>query len=385
MATASNEEHLVEVRPRRSRRWTAHRAKVTRHSRALGDLEVAGHDGTAGRLEFVTSGDGPDALAFYLWPPRWVDSAPETESEDRQLADVVFESSLPGGLRMKACRDGMVAWDFTAWGGNPSLRPLIGEGGKIDPEPVINTQVRCLRLMNAHLACLHRSVPNSLESPQALSPNHFLKIRFSDCDWLVGNVDDPGGYLLALTRKRPDVIGVKLREHRPVLSTESLEAADSLLRQLLRLESSEMALLRVESIYRSVVAYCSFDHAAALVNAFVAIEGLLGDLLARHLNEHDQNGAPRVDNERRKYLEGSAVNSRITAEILSLAGVLPQDLYRGIRACAKARNRWMHDAAPDTTGSLDGERAIRVASGMFFLVEGVDIRPPVVRHLMSLG
>lgn len=288
-----------------------------------------------------------DALAFFFWPPRWVASAPSTNTDADlgwdQFPETVFESSLPGDLRMKVSRDGMVVWDFTAWGGNPSLSQHLGKGGTIDPEPEIKAQIRCLRLMNAHLACLLQSIPNSLERPQVLTPNHFLKVRFSDCSRWVGNADDPGSYWLAIARKRGSSASEfrQLVSQRPVLRVESLQGADELLRQLLERESSEMALFRVESIYRSVVAYRDFDHGGALVNAWVAIEGLLGDLFARYLKaEGDRSGevGTFIDSERRRFLEGSTVSSRLTAEILSLADYLPHRLYRELRACAKARN-----------------------------------------------
>lgn len=327
-----------------------------------------------------------DALAFYFWPARWVGSPPSNDAEGDRLDDVIFESSLPRDLRMKVCRDGMVVWDFTAWGGNPSLRRHYGKGGRIDPEPDIKAQIRCLRLMNAHLACLFQSLPNSLESIQVLTPNHFLKVRFSNCEWLTGNHDDPNGYLLGLARKRPETLDPRWRLSRLVLGIEGLEGADGLLRQLLERESSEMALFRIESIYRSLVAFRSFDHGGVLVNAWVAIEGLLGDLFARYLDtEHKGNGENRIDSDRRRYLEGSSLNSRTTAEILSLVGLLPYRLYREVRTCAKARNSWMHSAAPGAMGSAQAEQAIRVASEMFRLVEGVDFSPPITRHLMSFG
>lgn len=327
-----------------------------------------------------------DAIAFYLWPPRWVDEAPEDESGS-QLAEVVFESKLPGDLALKVCRDGMVVWNFSAWGGNPNLRRLLDKSkdGTVDPEPAIKAQIRCLRLMNAHLACLYRSESGSLDSPQILTPEHFMKARFSDCDW-IGHLGDLSAYTVALTRKRPDSLTSKWRRLRRALSIETLEASDALLRQLLERESSEMALFRAESIYRSYAGFSSFDHGAALVNAWVAIEGLLGDLFARYLKaKHEPEGEIRIDSERRRFLEGSSLNSRTTAEMLSLAGYLPDSTYRRVRAIAKARNSWMHSAAPDAMGSSQAEQAIRLAGEMFRLVEGIDIAPPIRRHLMSLG
>jgi hypothetical protein len=70
-----------------------------------------------------------------------------------------------------------------------------------------------------------------------------------------------------LARARRETLGefdFRRIRMRPVISLQSPEETDQLLRELLELESSEMALFRADSIYRSVVAYRDFDHGAAL-------------------------------------------------------------------------------------------------------------------------
>lgn len=341
---------------------------------------------------------GTDAMAYYLWPPRWVDAAPvgsitngisSQVFDQGSMADVVFESVFPGGLELKVCRDGLFVWKCAEWGGKPRIWPDPDDKGHVDPEPEIRFQTRCLRLMNTHLACLLQFSSNQLARPQVLAPTNFLHILFQNCRVHVGNSDDPGSMWLYLGRLGPLSQGDPRRlRTAPVVSIESLRSADDLLRQILELDSSEMALFRAESIYRGVVAYRDFDHGAALVNAWVAIEGLLGDLFARYLEEERERdsdgGKVFIDSKRRDFLEGSSVTSRLTAEILSLADELPHRLYREIRECAKARNKWMHDAAPDAMSGTQAALAIRVAGQMFRLVEKVDLDPPMIRNLMSL-
>jgi hypothetical protein len=337
-----------------------------------------------------------DALAHYLWPPQWVDAAPPgtitnavspSQVESERLADVVFESALPGDLEMKVCRDGMIVWNCAKWGEKPNKS--ISEPGNVDPGPEIKYQTRCLRLMNVHLACLLQSSGDQLSRPLVLSPSHFLKVRFRDTRVYRGSSTEPSGIWLARARNETlSESDFRRLRWQPVISLQSLKEADDLLRKLLELESSEMALFRADSIYRSVVAYRDFDHGAALVNAWVAIEGLIGDLFARYLEEEKARPAESgsfIDSKRRAFLEGSSVSSRITAEILSLVDRLPHRLYREIRECAKARNSWMHSAAPDAMGEGHAILAIRVAGEMFRLVEGVDLRLPIGRSLMSLG
>jgi len=57
------------------------------------------------------------ALAYYLWPPQWIAEAPtwaELGSVEAprpsDLGDMIFEADLPVGVRVRAFRDGMIAF-----------------------------------------------------------------------------------------------------------------------------------------------------------------------------------------------------------------------------------------------------------------------------------
>lgn len=100
-------------------------------------------------------------MAHYLWPPVWLGAppgwtrpwppseafhAPATVIKLEDLSDVVADSELPDGLRVLAHRDGMIEFDFTSLGDEPA--------GTREWE-LSEHRLRCLRTMNAHLACLH--------------------------------------------------------------------------------------------------------------------------------------------------------------------------------------------------------------------------------------
>ncbi len=67
------------------------------------------------------------AAAYYGWPLVWTGKAPDNVHVSvprgelppnvnlEQLADIVIEVSLPGNLRARAHRDGLIAFDFSSW------------------------------------------------------------------------------------------------------------------------------------------------------------------------------------------------------------------------------------------------------------------------------
>jgi tripartite-type tricarboxylate transporter receptor subunit TctC len=61
---------------------------------------------------------------------------------------------------------------------------------------------------------------------------------------------------------------------------------------------------------------------------------------------------------------------------------LPYDPYRDVRTVAKARNKWMHLAAPDAASPESAELALKTAERLFELVEGVSLSIPRGRQVL---
>lgn len=319
-------------------------------------------------------------MAHYLWPPKWLGSAPRWADDPTlaidpaDLADVVAEGSLPPAIRFRAYRDGMLAFDLGSWGDPVRLSDASTENF----EAVAEYQVRCARLMNAHLACIH-TAGSAGAKPTVLTPDRVMSVRWTDGRF------QSGGAAMAMSfelwRARGQGLSStdwRLVGRHEVISTEAINDSIELLRALLERPEQGTVLLRAELIYRSAAAYSDHDASAALVHAWTAAEGLLGDLLANYLDSRDD-----LNHERKRYLKSSNVNARVTAEILSLAGRLPAALYEGIERARKRRNRWLH--SQERVTSEDAERAIQTAQQLFELVEGVRLQMPLGRQLHSLG
>jgi HEPN domain-containing protein len=291
------------------------------------------------------------------------------------LADVVAEVELSLGIRIRAFRDGMLAFDLGSWGDPVKLSNASPENF----EAVAEYQVRCARLMNVHLACLH-TVSEWPFKPTVLAPNRVMSVRWADGRLETGGSEGLMG--LALWKARTEASDWNdwrlLSRSGPPIATEAMEKSFDLLHDLGDRPDQEVVLLRAELLFRSAAAYSDHDASAALVHAWTAAEGLLGDLLANYLDSRDD-----LNHERKRYLKSSNVNARVTAEILSLAGRLPAALYEGIERARKRRNRWLH--SQERVTSEDAERAIQTAQQLFELVEGVRLQMPLGRQLHSLG
>ena len=106
-----------------------------------------------------------EPLAHYLWPPTWVGEAPYWEETGPQplpnpalLGEVVTTAELPGGIRARVFRDGMIAFDMT------EPRPIV-DAPQVDA--FIAWHERVVRLANAHLACL-AAVVHQFIAPSAV-------------------------------------------------------------------------------------------------------------------------------------------------------------------------------------------------------------------------
>ncbi len=327
-----------------------------------------------------------NVVAHYLWPPRWLGSTP-TIGEGGFLADhtelghKVFESELAPGIDMCAYRDGMLVFRMGEWG-----KPTEEEHHEDDFDAEVAQQARWVRLMNAHLACLHtawHALDEQFLSTSIVRPGRLMAVGF---DGAFGSSADHVATSLYNARLAPQVEEADWRYDRShgTMSADALQLAADLLAQILAQQRQSTSLLRAELLYRGVVAFQEFDASAALVHAWTTIEGLLGDELMDYLVDQEvrpdgEDGSKFMNRERRDFLTGSGVNSRVTAEMLSLADRIPYDLYRDVLASAKARNRWLHRAEPVPPSAA--ATAIHTATALFREVERIDLALSLQRRL----
>lgn len=300
-----------------------------------------------------------------------------TKPTPDSLGDVIVEADLPSGVRARVFRDGMIAF-------------VLGAAAPLYEEDFPRWLEIGVRLMNAHLACVHTAVGPHLPFKTAVvTPWTTMQVTFESGSFAAMTDVSSGGTLLALHKARTasltEADDWRFQRWTSVgtLGVESMGRSFELLHELLDRPTRERkrGLLRAELLLRAKAAALDGDWSGALTNAWTAIEGLLGDLLGRYLDESKHRPVPKdasgntvkfINSDRRKFFDGSAMTVRHVIEFLSLLDRLPFPLYQAALQCARARNDWLHkEEAPS---NRDAAAALMASGELFEMVEGVPIR-----------
>jgi hypothetical protein len=167
-----------------------------------------------------------------------------------------------------------------------------------------------------------------------------------------------------------------------VIPVEQVVKSFATLREICALPRAEEAMTRVESLLRSLVALEDEDYGGALVYAWTAVEAMLRDRFNDYLTAASKQageGTVFITSDRQNFLSGPQITSRHMAEILSLAGSLPFDLYRATVKSGNRRNRWLHVQKPVMRD--EACEAIETAVSLFDFTEGISLTMPLDRRL----
>ena len=234
-----------------------------------------------------------EALAHYLWPPTWVGEAPYWEETGPQplpdpalLSEVVITAELPRGIRARVFRDGMIAFDMT------EPRPLVDDAPRFDAFFAWHEQV--VRLANAHLACLTAVVHPFMAPSEVVTLWSLMKVEFETGKFRGSSDQTGGGTRVALYFARQSFADDwRFYRGRGPIGAKQMERSLELMRGLLNRPSRDMTLLRAEMLFRARSGLVHRDWSGALTTAWGAMEGLLGDLLSRFLDENENRPAGR--------------------------------------------------------------------------------------------
>jgi len=294
---------------------------------------------------------------------------------------MMLEATLPDGLRSRVHRDGMLAYDFgDAW-----------NSGDATPGGGIAAHARRIQVINAHLACVKASLTTGFSIAPATGETvigvaYELNDELAKLGGVTAAIGESGMLMMALARARVEAphgpFDWRFQRVGPAIAVDEIDRSYALLREMLESPRRADALLYAELLLRAQAAISVDDPAGALVYAWTAAEGMLRSLFSRWVDEcgkqevgPDEQGHERVflDANRRKSLEGGSITGWHMAEIGSLVGWLPFDLYRTVRNCAKARNDWLHKQ--DLRALEHAPEAIHATQQLFSLTEGIDLTP----------
>jgi hypothetical protein len=324
------------------------------------------------------------AVAHYLWPPRFVGEEPYWERTGQQpppdpkvFGEVVATASLPGGVRVRAFRDGMVAF---AMG---DATPAFEDPRAMGTDALVEWHDSAVRLANAHIACLAAVRKTPYDTPSDVASLwSVMQVDFESGEFHASNERMTGGTRVALwTARREPVFDWRAYRGRSLITKQEIERSFDLLSDLLDRLSNDAVVLRAGMLARALNALNHRDWTGALMSAWIATEGMLGDLFRRYLDQQKGreqakdvygNDHQFIEQKRRGWLLGSDMTVRHTVEALSLLDELPFETYLACTACAKARNDWAHyetEPKPEIAAL-----AVHALGEMFQLVEGVPLR-----------
>ena len=283
---------------------------------------------------------------------------------------------LPHGIRACAFRDGMIAFAL-----GPEEPSISGD--------YFAWSARCVRLMNAHLACLDSVIagPWVIYGSDIAAPLSTLPVVFETGTWNQGaNSTLDGGTRLALYHARepwchpPERTGDWRFYRIGPISVACMQQAFDRLRALLERPCQDDVLLRAELLQRARRSFAGGDLSGALVDAWAAMEAMLGVLLSRYLDANENRHVGKdasgktltfINGDRRRFFESAQMTVRHTIEFLSFLDLLEFPLYRVANRCEKARNAWLHKGI--VPSREDALQAIQACGQLFEQVEGVSL------------
>jgi hypothetical protein len=133
-------------------------------------------------------------------------------------------------------------------------------------------------------------------------------------------------------------------------------------------------------IYFSCSNYARHRFSPAHLIAWAAIERLLSAKWMKLQLEVDARygGQTRMNNERRKLLNGPDFTASIVSQVLSICGKIDDETLRRLDEARRKRNAFAHNLVP--IKSTDAGKAIRLATDMITEMVGIRVTSQLGFH-----
>jgi hypothetical protein len=136
----------------------------------------------------------------------------------------------------------------------------------------------------------------------------------------------------------------------------------------------------VELLYKSVYNYTIHQFSESLILCWAICESLLNIVWNQYVEDERsqvnragmQQGVTRINNNRKKRLEGIDFTASMKSEVLELSHRLSHDLFCNLNKVRKTRNDWLH-SLKDVTDD-DASHAIKTTRDFLERVTNIDIQ-----------
>jgi hypothetical protein len=296
------------------------------------------------------------SFALYMDRPMWVKGKPSKGNVEQ----LVWSKTGPEETSITALREGFIIFEFDkskeyAGGVVPAYR--LGADRKIPQnvrnadESRMNLAYRRFTYMNAFLCALYSAISivqktgTSVQEP--INPANYFKAKKFGEDWKI--ITD-GRQL-----DRPI--------ERGVLEESSLDYAVNILNKLYdTMGTSSYDILSL--IYQACWHYRNHQFSSAHVMAWTTIEVFLNDAWKKLQDEKDKNkgGHTAISKDRRKLLNGRDYTASIISQMLSLSGIIDDEILERLDDARRKRNDFAHNL--ELIDSRSAGKAIRLATDM---------------------
>jgi hypothetical protein len=161
-----------------------------------------------------------------------------------------------------------------------------------------------------------------------------------------------------------------------ILDVDTLDDSFTRLVHVLQHADAERILGLAELLVRSASAFGDHDYSICLVLAWSIVEALIDELWDRYV-EGALSGfgapAPERHNQLRRWTAATKT------EALSLANLIPPELYGDASAARRARNRWMHELKPSSPEQAAA--SIKTAESLLAHAHGITFAMPTTRQI----
>lgn len=332
----------------------------------------------------------PSIEGYFRFPAIWIGEKPDAASvltlNPAVHHQIVYETSLQCGIRVRASRDGHFLFDFTNW----PVAPQITIPGYTRPSesgpctaPRFHTEaeeqaaqyaVVRAQVMNAHQACLttaERVVKQgsagmgfpvtawSTEKAITFRPPTSYHEDVEDMHAMARNVLNN-----SLSAPRTQPLG------RRVIELDVVAYSFKLLDQILRHPEPQLVQL-VETIYIAACRSREKRFGEAITLSWGVCEQLTSVVWKGIIDSRRTGSSDEMNKERVKKLTGRDFTASIILEALELMGKIEHDLFRRLNVVRQARNKWAHELVPPKESQIGV--AIRAAEQLLAQVSGVSL------------
>lgn len=301
-----------------------------------------------------------EAYAMHLGRNTWLDTPP---ADNTQFDDMVWLGQGPENVPIYALRNGFLIFDFTASdryrGGDVPNIPLIN--GRFIPLEVdkarkTRDELRYKRFsyMNAAILAIYSAYVEVQQTggflPLMLSPKNYYKASVTHGKYSILGIMESG---------------YELPNGNSAMSCDTLQTGFELLNESYKtLGQGYTELLSLA--LQACTQYSEHHFSASHLSAWCIAEAMLQHLWKNYLNECSKH--TKFNRNRKDLLSGRDYSASAVSQILSLAGLLDDEILEKLDSARKVRNSFAHSLDP--ISSTQSSAAIRTAGEMMGKVIG---------------